>query len=153
MDDAYRALGLAPGASGEEIGRAYRTLVRRYPPELNPERFARIHRAYELLSSLAHVMDEARKTPEATLEALFPAPPVALRPALTAAAAERPPGAALEPLLRPLRRAQLERLLREAFTGPQAQAPTGAPPKPSTSLVGLRRSALPCPGPGNTMKR
>jgi curved DNA-binding protein CbpA len=122
MDDAYRVLGLQPGATAEQIGRAYRTLVRRYPPELNPERFARIHHAYELLGSLGRVMDEARKSPEATLDRLFPAPPVALRTPGPEARPAQPQDA--EPLLRPLRRALIERLLREAFAGPQA-APGG----------------------------
>jgi curved DNA-binding protein CbpA len=120
MEDAHRTLGLAPGATAEQIGRAYRTLVRRYPPELNPERFARIHRAYELLSSLGRVMDEARKNPEATLEALFPAPRVALRAAAPAARPPQPQDA--EPLLRPLRRALIERVLREGFAAPPAAA-------------------------------
>jgi curved DNA-binding protein CbpA len=119
MDDAHRTLGLEPGATAEQIGRAYRTLVRRYPPELNPERFARIHHAYEQLISLGRAMDEARKHPEATLEALFPAPAVTLRPA--APAESRPPQPQdAEPLLRPLRRALIERLLREAFAAPPA---------------------------------
>lgn len=116
MDDAYRVLGIEPGATGEQIGRAYRTLVRRYPPELNPERFARIHRAYELLSSLVRVMEEAQKTPEATLDALFPAPAVSLRPAAPGPAPVQPEDA--EPLLRPLRRALIERVLHEAFAAP-----------------------------------
>jgi curved DNA-binding protein CbpA len=125
MDDAYRVLGLEPGATAEQVGRAYRTLVRRYPPELNPERFARIHRAYELLSSLGRVMEEAWKHPGETLEALFPAPRVTLRPAPPAASPAQPPDA--EPLLRPLRRALIERLLREAFAGPAAQAAAKGP--------------------------
>jgi curved DNA-binding protein CbpA len=116
MEDAYRTLGLEPGATAEQIGRAYRTLVRRYPPELNPERFARIHRAYELLSSLALVMEEARKNPEAALEALFPAPLIGLR--ADGAEARPPQPQDAEPLLRPLRRALIERLLREAFACP-----------------------------------
>jgi curved DNA-binding protein CbpA len=124
MDDAYRVLGLEPGATAEQIGRAYRTLVRRYPPELNPERFARIHQAYELLSSLGRVMEEAWKHPDETLEALFPAPRVTLRPAPPEPSPAQPPDA--EPLLRPLRRAMIERLLRESFAGPgQQAAPTG----------------------------
>jgi curved DNA-binding protein CbpA len=113
VDDAYQALGLAPDATAEQIGRAYRTLVRRYPPELNPERFARIHHAYELLRSLAHIMDDASQRPEAALEALFPPPAITLR------AAPPPPGPPrpedVEPLLRPLMRRAIERLLREAF--------------------------------------
>jgi DnaJ domain len=116
MDDAYRLLGVEPDATAAQIGRAYRTLVRRYPPELNPERFARIHGAYELLSSLAHGMEEARKAPEASLLELFPAPALRLRPAAPAPPPVQPQDAA--PLLRPLRRAWIGRQLREAFAAP-----------------------------------
>jgi curved DNA-binding protein CbpA len=118
MEDPHRTLGLEPGATVEQISRAYRTLVRRYPPELNPERFARIHLAYELLISLGRVMDEARKNPEATLEALFPVPRVRLRAAEDETRAAPPRAQDAEPLLRPLRRALIEQLLREAFGQP-----------------------------------
>jgi hypothetical protein len=113
MDDPYKALGLEPGAGGEQIGRAYRALVRRFPPELNPERFARIHRAYELLRSCARGMEEARRAPEAALDALFPAAQLLLRPLDAAPEPLQPQD--LEPLLRSLRRALLERLLRESL--------------------------------------
>ncbi len=45
----YDFLGLLPGASEEEIRRAYYTLVRRYPPRKFPEDFQRITRAYYTL--------------------------------------------------------------------------------------------------------
>lgn len=115
MDDPYKVLGLEPGAGPEEAGRAYRALVRRFPPELNPERFARIHRAYELLRSCARGMEEARRTPEGALDALFPAAQVRLRPLDDAPEPLAPRD--LEVLLRPLRRALLERLLRESLGG------------------------------------
>lgn len=115
MDDSYQALGLPSGAGREQIDRAYRTLVRRYPPELNPGRFARIQRAYDVLRSLESAMDEARRKPEAALATLFPAPSLTLRPGEPAPRPLRPDD--LEPLLRTLRRAALERLLREAFAG------------------------------------
>lgn len=115
MDDPYKVLGIEPGAGAEEIGRAYRAQVRRFPPELNPERFARIHRSYDLLRSCARAMEEARRTPEAALDALFPAVQLRLRPL---DAAPEPLGPQdLEPLLHPLRRALLERLLRENLGG------------------------------------
>jgi hypothetical protein len=113
MDDPTAVLGLPPGASREQIERAYRTLVRRYPPELNPARFARIHQAYERLRSFEHAMEEAWKMPAEILAALFPVPHLTLRPA------ESPPAPPsledLEVLLRPLRRAALAERLREAF--------------------------------------
>jgi curved DNA-binding protein CbpA len=112
-DDPHKILGLEPGAGRDEIARAYRTLVRRFPPELNPGRFARIQHAYDVLRSCERAMEEAHRAPEAALDALFPLPPVALRPPPEAPGPLRFEN--LEPLLRPLRRAHLERLLREAF--------------------------------------
>ena len=118
MDDPYQVLGVAPGAGGDEISKAYRALVRRYPPELNPERFARVQRAYDLLRSCARGMEEVWRAPEAALDALFPAPRMTLR-RLDTPAALQPQD--LEPLLRPLRRALLERLLRVHLSGSAAK--------------------------------
>jgi len=36
MDDPYRVLGLQPGASDEEVKRAYRQLAKKYHPDMNP---------------------------------------------------------------------------------------------------------------------
>ncbi len=36
MDDPYRVLGLEPGASDEEVKRAYRRLAKKYHPDMNP---------------------------------------------------------------------------------------------------------------------
>ncbi len=111
MDDSYQVLGLKPGAAREEIDRAYRTLVRRYPPELNPERFALIHDAYDRLRSFERTMEEVRKIPEAGLDSLFPVPRMSLRPFAPLDAPLQPQD--LEPLLRPWRCILLARLLRE----------------------------------------
>ena len=51
----YDILGLTPGASSEEIRRAYRILARRYHPDVNPgaestEKFRAIAEAYEFLT-------------------------------------------------------------------------------------------------------
>jgi hypothetical protein len=113
--DPYRALGLAAGAGGEEITRAYRKMVRRYPPELNPKRFAEIHRAHKMLTALDVLMEEAMAKPGDALESLYPPPVVRLRPA-----PEPPPRlrtADLEGVLQPLRRDALRRLLKEALSG------------------------------------
>jgi len=72
MEDAYAALGLDHGASSEEITAAYHRLVRRYPPELNPRRFARIRQAYEYLSSYERRMRQAAGDPEGAFDLLFP---------------------------------------------------------------------------------
>jgi len=45
----YQILGLEPGASEIEIKRAYFKLIRKYPPESDPERFQQIREAYEHL--------------------------------------------------------------------------------------------------------
>lgn len=112
MDDPYKVLGLAAGAGREETDRAYRTLVRRYPPELNPERFAQIHDAYDRLRSFERTMEEVRKVPEAGLDSLFPVPRLTLRPFEPVGAPLQPRD--LEPLLHPLRRVLLARLLRQS---------------------------------------
>ncbi len=51
MSDPYRVLGLQPGASPEEVRRAYFEQVRAHPPELDPEAFKAIRAAYEQLTS------------------------------------------------------------------------------------------------------
>ncbi len=109
----HTVLGLPASAAAEEITRAYRKLVRRYPPELAPQQFARIHRAYQLLTSPERRMEVARTAPEETIDQLFPLPTASLKapppppPALTARD--------LEPLLAPFRRTRLARILHEAF--------------------------------------
>lgn len=111
----FTILGLAPGAGAAEQAAAYRKLVRRYPPELAPERFAEIHRAYQLLSSPERRMEAARDAPEDELVRLFPLPVLRLKPAPTP-----PPPLSerdLEPLIAPARRAALTRLLTEHLGG------------------------------------
>ena len=49
-DDLYERLGVPREAAGDDIKRAYRTLVRMYPPERAPEEFKRIRMAYETFS-------------------------------------------------------------------------------------------------------
>jgi curved DNA-binding protein CbpA len=112
MNEAYSILGLEPGASDDEVNAAYRRMVRRYPPELNPRRFARIKQAHELLSSYERRMREAQADLERAIEMLYPPVTVTLVPP-----PEPPPpltAADWRPLLRRLReQAILEALKRD----------------------------------------
>ena len=50
----YKILGISPGASQEEIKKAYRVLARKYHPDVNKEpgaedRFRKINEAYRVL--------------------------------------------------------------------------------------------------------
>jgi curved DNA-binding protein CbpA len=49
MKDPHETLGLTPEANESEIRRRYLELVRAFPPDRAPERFAEIHAAYEAL--------------------------------------------------------------------------------------------------------
>jgi DnaJ-class molecular chaperone len=55
-DDYYQTLGLARGASADEIQKAYRKLARKYHPDLNPDdkaaqkKFKEVQQAYDVLS-------------------------------------------------------------------------------------------------------
>lgn len=60
--DLYEVLGVAPDASDEQIGRAYRSLARRYHPDVNrdrgaEERFKEISEAYDTLGDPARRAD------------------------------------------------------------------------------------------------
>lgn len=49
--DPYQVLGLSPAADQIEIKQAYFTLIRRHPPENDPEKFKIIRAAYEKIKS------------------------------------------------------------------------------------------------------
>lgn len=113
VDSPLATLGLGPGASAEEIRAAYRKLVRRYPPELAPLEFARIHRAYELLRSPGRRLEESLSKPEEALDRLGGGTGLALAPPRPA-----PPPLteeALEALVAAQRRARLAELLARFF--------------------------------------
>lgn len=55
--DAFNELNLPEKAGDEEMEQAYRRLVRRYPPEFNPERFQKIDEAYRFLTSLPDMIE------------------------------------------------------------------------------------------------
>jgi curved DNA-binding protein CbpA len=50
--DPYKTLGIADDADDETIRRRYLELVRQFPPEQHPEKFAVIRAAYERLKDL-----------------------------------------------------------------------------------------------------
>ena len=52
MADPYKVLGLPPEADDESIRRRYLELVRQFPPERHPEKFAAVREAYENLRDL-----------------------------------------------------------------------------------------------------
>jgi curved DNA-binding protein CbpA len=52
MTDPYQVLGLPPESDDEAIRRRYLELVRQFPPERHPERFAAVRQAYESLRDL-----------------------------------------------------------------------------------------------------
>lgn len=109
MDDAYTALGIQPGATSEEIDSAYRRLVRRYPPELNPRRFARIKEAHNLLSSYEQQMREVAFDPEHAIDLVSPAPVAKMLPPPPAPEPLVP--ADWQPFLRPLREMAISAIL------------------------------------------
>lgn len=121
MDSPHAILGVPASATAAEITRAYRKLARRYPPELAPEQFARIHRAYQMVTSLERRMEAARKSPEETLDQLFFASAALLKPPPPPPPPLR--GQDLEPLRAPGRRARLIRFLRESAAGASGREP------------------------------
>ena len=64
-DQALAILNLPPEASRHDIDAAFSRLVRRYPPEFQPEKFRRIDEAYRFLTSLGARL-EVLLTPEKT---------------------------------------------------------------------------------------
>ncbi len=49
IEDPYKTLGIKRGATEAEIKQAYFALVRKHPPERDPDGFKRIRAAYEKL--------------------------------------------------------------------------------------------------------
>ena len=57
MTDPYKVLGLEPGATDEQVKKAYRTLAKKYHPDLNPgdkaaeQKMKEINDAYDRIKS------------------------------------------------------------------------------------------------------
>ncbi len=56
-EESLEILKLSSSATSEETEKAYKRLVRRYPPEFHPERFRRIDEAYRFLTSLPYLLE------------------------------------------------------------------------------------------------
>ncbi len=52
MTDPFEVLGLTTGADDDEIRQRYLDLVRQFPPERSPEKFAEVKQAYDRLRDL-----------------------------------------------------------------------------------------------------
>jgi len=57
-EEALNHLNLPPSAVKEEIEQAYQRMVRRYPPEFQPEKFRRVDEAYRSLVSLPFLLEK-----------------------------------------------------------------------------------------------
>ena len=62
IDDPYRVLGLKPGASDEEVKRAYRQLAKKYHPDMNP---GDVHAA-EMMNRINAAYDQIKNPPQTT---------------------------------------------------------------------------------------
>ena len=70
MTDPYETLSLTPDAGEAEIRRRYLELVREFPPDRAPERFAVIHAAYEELRDPARRLQSQIFQCETTVDSL-----------------------------------------------------------------------------------
>ncbi len=57
-EEALTQLNLPPSSGKEEIEQAYQRMVRRYPPEFQPEKFRQIDEAYRFLTSLPFLLEK-----------------------------------------------------------------------------------------------
>ena len=80
MNEYYRSLGVQPGATAEELKKAYRGLAKKYHPDLHPgdkeaeARFKEINEAYETLSDpqKRKEYDEKQRTTQGRSSDLLP---------------------------------------------------------------------------------
>lgn len=57
-EEALIQMNLPPSACKEEVELAYQRMVRRYPPEFQPEKFRQIDEAYRFLISLPFLLEK-----------------------------------------------------------------------------------------------
>ena len=55
--ECFDILRLTPSATREEIEAAYKRMVRRYPPEFQPDKFRQVDEAYRSLTSLSYLLE------------------------------------------------------------------------------------------------
>jgi curved DNA-binding protein CbpA len=65
----YITLGLTPEASDEQIRSNYLELVKRYPPEKNPDRFRQVNAAYEAVRDIRKRLEGLYLVPDKLPEA------------------------------------------------------------------------------------
>ncbi len=66
-DTACKILRIDRDARPSDIDAAFKRMVRRYPPEFKPEKFARIKLAYEVLTTARPIIEMIKKNPEKAL--------------------------------------------------------------------------------------
>lgn len=74
MEKYYRILGLRPGASVEEVKKAYRKMALQHHPDLqsgNEERFKKIVEAYEMINSFSESQQKRRQMGPEELERFY----------------------------------------------------------------------------------
>lgn len=62
IDDPYSVLGLTPGASDEEVKRAYRDLAKKYHPDMNPNDPHAAHMMNQINAAYDQIKNPPRKT-------------------------------------------------------------------------------------------
>ena len=67
-DTAREILRIGRDASHRDIEAAFKRMVKRYPPEFKPEKFAQVKLAYEVLTTAGPIIEKIKRNPK---EALF----------------------------------------------------------------------------------